>query len=282
MMLRGKCALITGSSRGIGRGVALKLAESGARVAIHYYQNEAAAKDTLAQVEKRDSSGFVVQADVLQPKDISRMFDRVRAEFGSLDILVSNARPEVPAFFQPPLDITLEQWDTAVDSQAKAFLLAVREGVRLMPDGSRIVAITYGTGSRTGSLQPWVGMGSAKAAMESLVRYFGVALAKRGITVNAISPGWTEDSVLNYTAGSGTRPHPKLAQERLDTNEAVGHPSRYRECYGAALRGRSRLDYGPGDLRRWWRVAAERGSPARDPVWIGPPPCRVRDPELHP
>ena len=197
MMLRGKCALITGSSRGIGRGVALKLAENGAKVAIHYYQNEAAAKDTLAQVQKRDSSGFVVQADVLQPKDISRMFDRVRAEFGSLDILVSNARPEVPAFFQPPMDITLEQWDTAVDSQAKAFLLAVREGVRLMPDGSRIVAITYGTGSRTGSLQPWVGMGSAKAAMESLVRYFGVALAKRGITVNAISPGWTEDSVLN-------------------------------------------------------------------------------------
>lgn len=197
MMLRGKCALITGSSRGIGRGVALKLAENGAKVAIHYYQNEAAAKDTLAQVQKRDSSGFVVQADVLQPKDISRMFDRVRAEFGTLDILVSNARPEVPTFFQPPMDITLEQWDTAVDSQAKAFLLAVREGVRLMPDGSRIVAITYGTGSRTGSLQPWVGMGSAKAAMESLVRYFGVALAKRGITVNAISPGWTEDSVLN-------------------------------------------------------------------------------------
>ena len=57
--------------------------------------------------------------------------------------------------------------------------------------------MTYAQGSRTGGLQPWVGMGSAKAAMESLVRYFAVALAKRGITVNAISPGWTENSVLN-------------------------------------------------------------------------------------
>jgi NAD(P)-dependent dehydrogenase (short-subunit alcohol dehydrogenase family) len=197
MTLRGKCALITGSSRGIGRGIALKLAETGARVAVHYYGNEAAAKDTLAQVQKRDSSGFIVQADVTQPEDIGRMFDRVRSEFGALDIFVSNARPELPAFFTPPMDITLEQWDTAMDSQAKAFLLGVREAVPLMSGGGRIIAITYGTGSRTGSVQPWVGMGSAKAAMESLVRYFGVGLAKRGITVNAISPGWTEESVLN-------------------------------------------------------------------------------------
>ena len=67
----------------------------------------------------------------------------------------------------------------------------------MMSEGGRIFAITYAQGSRTGSLQPWVGMGSAKAALESLVRYFAVALAGRGITVNAISPGWTEDSVLN-------------------------------------------------------------------------------------
>ncbi len=66
-----------------------------------------------------------------------------------------------------------------------------------MPDGGRILALTYAQGSRTGGLQPWVGMGSAKAALESLVRYFAVALAKRGITVNALSPGWTENSVLN-------------------------------------------------------------------------------------
>jgi NAD(P)-dependent dehydrogenase (short-subunit alcohol dehydrogenase family) len=110
---------------------------------------------------------------------------------------VSNARPEAPAFFQAPLEITLGQWDTAFDSQAKAFLVGVREALPLMTDGGRIFAITYAQGSRTGRLQPWVAMGSAKAALESLVRYFAVAVAKRGITVNAISPSWTEDSVMN-------------------------------------------------------------------------------------
>jgi NAD(P)-dependent dehydrogenase (short-subunit alcohol dehydrogenase family) len=197
MALAGKHALITGSSRGIGRGIALKLAADGVRVAVHYFQNEGAASDTLAQVRKRGSDGLVVQADVSRPEQITRMFQRVRADFGKLDIFVSNARPEVPFFFQPPLDITLEQWDTAFDSQAKAFLVGVREALPLMGKGGRIFAITYAEGSRTGGVQPWVGMGSAKAAMESLVRYFAVALARRGITVNAISPGWTEDSVLN-------------------------------------------------------------------------------------
>ena len=197
MSLKGKRALITGSSRGIGRGIALKLAASGVNVAIHYYQNEAAAADTLAQVRKLGADGLVVQADVSHPEQITRMFQKVQGEFGKLDIFVSNARPEAAAFFYPPLDITIEQWDAAFDSQAKAFLVGVREAASLMGQGGRILAITYAEGSRTGGLQPWVGMGSAKAALESLVRYFAVALAKRGITVNAISPGWTEDSVLN-------------------------------------------------------------------------------------
>ena len=197
MSLNGKHALITGSSRGIGRGIALKLAASGVTVAIHFYQNEAAANDTLAQVRKRGSDGLVVQADVMRPEQITAMFRKVQAEFGKLDIFVSNARPEAAAFFYPPLDVTLKQWDAAFDSQGKAFLVGVREAVSLMNKGGRILAITYAEGSRTGGLQPWVAMGSAKAALESLVRYFAVTLAKRGITVNAISPGWTEDSVLN-------------------------------------------------------------------------------------
>jgi len=197
MSFAGKHALITGSSRGIGRGTALQLAGKGVRIAVHYYQNEAAANDTLTKVRALGADGFIVQADVTQPGDIRHLFRTVEAEFGTLDIFVSNGRPELPAFFYPPMEITLEQWDTALDSQAKAFLLAGQEAARLMPDGGRMLAITYGTGSRTGSLQPWVAMGAAKAALESLVRYFAVALAKRGITVNAISPSWIEDSVLN-------------------------------------------------------------------------------------
>lgn len=197
MSLQGKFSLITGSSRGIGRGIALKLAEKGARVGVHYFKNEAAAQDTLAKVRKLGSDGFVVQADVCREEDIDRMFERVKSEFGRLDVFVSNARTDVPTFYTGPMDISLEQWKTAMDSQAKAFLLAVRQASGLMPDAGRIIAITYAPGGRTGSWQPWVAMGAAKIAMESLCRYFAVALAKRGITVNAISPGWIEDSVLN-------------------------------------------------------------------------------------
>jgi NAD(P)-dependent dehydrogenase (short-subunit alcohol dehydrogenase family) len=84
MSLKGKHALITGSSRGIGRGIALKLAQEGVRVGVHYYQNEAAARDTLAKVRERGSDGFVVQADVSRPDEVKRMFDKVRAEFHTL------------------------------------------------------------------------------------------------------------------------------------------------------------------------------------------------------
>src|SRR5687767_11435891 len=118
MSLAGKHALVTGGSRGIGRGIALKLAEQGARVAINYYTNEAAAQATLAQVRSCSGDGFIIQADVSQPDDIRHLFQTVEAEFGTLDIFVSNARPEAPTFFYPPLEITLEQWDMALDSQA--------------------------------------------------------------------------------------------------------------------------------------------------------------------
>ena len=196
MSFKGKNALITGSSRGIGRGIALKLAEKGARVAVHYYRNRDAAQATLKKIRELGSDGFLVQADVCHPDEVIHIFQQVRSEFGSLDIFVSNARTEAPTFYQAPKEITLDKWDTAIDSQAKAFLVAVREAP-LMSDGGRIVAITFAPGGRFGSWQPWVAMGAAKAAMEVLVRYFAVALASRGITVNTISPGWTEDSVLN-------------------------------------------------------------------------------------
>lgn len=97
----------------------------------------------------------------------------------------------------------------ALDSQAAAFLVGAQESSRLMRLGGRILAVTYAPSARTGSWQPWVAMGAGKAAVEALVRYFAVALARRGITVNAISPGLTDDSVLNG-----------LPQEVQDTAQA--------------------------------------------------------------
>jgi enoyl-[acyl-carrier protein] reductase III len=197
MSLRGKHALVTGGSRGIGRGIALKLAECGAQVAVHYYVNEAAAKETLERVRKHGADGFLVQADVSRPDDVRRMFAEVRQRFGTLDAFVANARPELAKFYQTPMEISLEAWDHALDSQAKAFLVGAREAAGFMGAGGRIVALTYAPGAQKGTWQPWVAMGSAKAALESLVRYLAVTLAPRGITVNSVSPGLTDDSVLN-------------------------------------------------------------------------------------
>src|SRR5437764_11943090 len=162
-MADAKHALITGRSRGIGRGIALKLAEQRVKIAIHYYKNERAANDTLAEVRRRDSDGFIVQADVTRPEEIKQMFRKVHGQFRKLDVFVSNARPEIPAFFQGPTQITLEQWDAAFDSQAKAFLVGVREAIPLMGTGARLLALPYAEGSRTGGLQPGVRMGSTQA-----------------------------------------------------------------------------------------------------------------------
>jgi enoyl-[acyl-carrier protein] reductase III len=197
MRLTGKQALITGSSRGIGRGIALKLAREGATVAVHYYRNHEAAADTLARIRELESDGIIIQADVSRVDDVRRIFAEIRDTFGTLDIFVSNARSELTTFYEPPLDIALDKWALAFDSQARAFLVAVQQATPLMPNGGRILAITFAPGGCTGSWQPWIAMGSAKAALESSVRYFAVALAPRGITVNAVSPGLTEDSVLN-------------------------------------------------------------------------------------
>src|SRR2546423_4403915 len=171
MSLAGKNALVTGSSRGIGRGIAFKLAENGAKVAIHYVQNEAAAKNTLEQVRARGGDGFIVQADVKKPDEIKCMFEKVGNEFGTLDIFVSNARPEAAEFFQAPMDITLEQWDTAFDSQAKAFLVGVREAVPLMKSGGENLAPPYTHGSGTSGRPPMGGSGGATAPPQSSLRH---------------------------------------------------------------------------------------------------------------
>lgn len=270
MTITARHALITGGSRGIGRGIALKLAEHGVHVAINFVKDETAAKSTLEQVRARGADGFTIQADVCQSQQIQRMFERVRAEFGSLDIFIANARPEVGAFYQPTMSIGLEQWDTAMDSQAKAFLVGVREADKLMPDNGRIIAITYAPGGKYGSWQSWVAMGAAKSALEVLCRYFAVALAPRGITVNTISPGWIEDSVLNTLPDPVVqmiRDHHKngwTPMRRLGTPEDIGNV--------VSLLCSAEANWITGQL-----IAADGGMGLMDPAL----PLAIQQPELQ-
>jgi NAD(P)-dependent dehydrogenase (short-subunit alcohol dehydrogenase family) len=194
-----RTALVTGSSRGLGRGIVLKLAEAGVRkIAVNYNENENAAIETAQLLKERGADSIVIKADVGNVDDIKRMFATVKSRFGSLDIYVSNARATLATgFYQPPMAIPLENWQATFDSQARELLVATREAVAMMGQNGRIIVITYAPGGRTGSWQPWVAMGSAKAAKEALARYFAVALAQRGITVNCVSPGACDDSVLS-------------------------------------------------------------------------------------
>lgn len=270
MTITTRHALITGSSRGIGRGIALKLAEHGVHVAINYLKDEASATATLEQVRARGADGFIVQTDVGQPKEIERMFARVRDEFGSLDIFVANARTDVGTFYEPAMTLSLEQWQTAMDSQGKAFLVAAREAEKLMPDGGRMIAITYAPGGRYGSWQSWVGMGAAKSALETLVRYFAVAFAPRGITVNALSPGWIEDSVLNTLPSPVVemiRDHHKngwTPMRRLGTPADIGN--------AVALLCSSEAGWITGQL-----IAVDGGAGLMDPAL----PLAIQQPELQ-
>ena len=195
--LQGKFALVTGGSRGIGRGIALKLAEKGAAVVINYIKDEAAARDTLAKVQERGAEGFIVRADVSQPDEIASMVSQVREKFGALDMFVNNALGNLLGFMSSPMQVTLEQWDEAFNSQARAFFVGVREVTALMRDGGRIVALSYWPGSHLGGFLPYFAMGTNKAALEAMCRYYAVALAPRGITVNAVCAGITDDSIVN-------------------------------------------------------------------------------------
>lgn len=195
--LRGKFALVTGASRGIGRGIALRLAERGAAVAVNFLQNEAAAADTVARIESEGAQAFFVQANVARRDELRAMVHNVHERFGALDIFVNNALGDLLGFMAPPLQVTLEQWNTAFDCQQKAFLLGVQTVVPLLRDHGRIVAISYWPGSHLGGFLPYFAMGTNKAAIEAMCRYFAVALGPRGITVNAICPGITDDSIVN-------------------------------------------------------------------------------------
>jgi enoyl-[acyl-carrier protein] reductase III len=197
MSLKGKYALVTGGSRGIGRGIALRLAEQGADVGIGYVRNEAAAARTLQDIQQRGARGFIVRADVSKPDDVSAMAVRAKQEFGQLDILVNNALGNLLGFFAPPQAVSLEQWDEAFQCQPRAFFSLVRELSPLLKDGGRIIAISFLPGSRLGGFQPYFAMGASKAALEAMCRFYAVAFAKRGITVNTVCAGITDDSIVN-------------------------------------------------------------------------------------
>jgi enoyl-[acyl-carrier protein] reductase III len=190
--LQGKIAFITGSSRGVGRAIAMELAERRADVVVHFLKKRAAAMAVAEGVEKLGQRAIVTNGNLGEPEEIRRIFAEIRDAFGSLDIFVNNAALGI---FRPILEIKERHWQQTMDINVTAFLLCAQEAVKLMEGhGGKIVSISS-LGSRR-YIGGYAAMGAAKAAIESLTRYLAVELADKGIGVNAVCGGLVETDAL--------------------------------------------------------------------------------------
>ncbi len=191
--LTGKVALVTGSSRGIGRGIALKLAQAGADVTINYLRQKSKADETAAAIEAEGSQALIVRANVAEEKEVEQMFAAIRARFGRLDVLVSNAASGI---LKSALELNLRYWHWTLDINAGCLIPLARGAVDLMPAGGSIVAVSSLGAVR--AIPNYAAVGASKAALESLVRHLAVELAPRKIRVNAISAGLVETDAIRH------------------------------------------------------------------------------------
>ncbi|MFQ5570906.1 MAG: SDR family oxidoreductase [Candidatus Methylomirabilales bacterium] len=192
--LTGRVALVTGSSRGIGRACALRLAEAGADVIINYVTSRSAAEEVAKDVLALGRRTAVVKADVSEQDDIVSMVDFVKDTFGTLDILISNA---ATGGFRPLLGTTARQFEAAMNTNVRALMFLVQASLPLLErsDGrAKVIAI-----SSHGSYLalPMYGLiGGTKAALESLIRHFALEVGRRGVNLNVVQAGLVEtDSV---------------------------------------------------------------------------------------
>jgi enoyl-[acyl-carrier protein] reductase III len=137
--LKGKIALVTGGSRGIGRAIAVRLAEHGVDLIVNYVRHRKDAEETQAAVERLGRRCLLVKANVANEDDVKTMFETIGREFGRIDILVSNAASGV---LKPCLELTERLWNWAMDINARAFLVLVQQGATLMSRGGRVIAVS--------------------------------------------------------------------------------------------------------------------------------------------
>jgi enoyl-[acyl-carrier protein] reductase III len=191
----GKTALVTGSGRGIGRAIALRLAQDGADLTINFMKNQAPAEQVADEIRAMGRRALVVQANVAKPEDIDRLFTAVESEYGSLDLFISNA---ASGFNRPVMQQKVMGWDWTLNVNARAFLLAVQHAVPLMEKrgGGAIVAISSSGAQRV--LPDYVAVGASKAALEALTRYIAVEMAPKNIVVNAVSPSLVETDAIKF------------------------------------------------------------------------------------
>ena len=199
MPLEGKLALVTGSGRGIGRAIALKLASQGADIIVNFFRHRETAEKTAKDIEALGVKAEVIKANVGDSAKINEMFDTIANNFGYLDILINNAASGVG---RSVMDIDVKAWEWTMDINARAFLLCTQRASKLMEGrGGKIVSI-----SSLGSsfvLPSYSVVGVSKAALEALTRYLAIELAPKGICVNAVAASAVETEALKFYIKEG-------------------------------------------------------------------------------
>jgi 3-oxoacyl-[acyl-carrier protein] reductase len=199
--LTDKIALVTGGSRGIGAGIAKRLAADGASVAITYTKGGEAAAQVLQAIESAGGKAIAIQADAADAKAVTAAVEQTVAAFGRVDILVNNAGT---AFPKPFVEATLEELDRVIDINIRGTFVATQEALKHMPDGGRIITIGSCVGERmmTPGLVPYA---ATKGAVKMFTQGLSREVASRNITVNNIQPG-PIDTELNPSVGDWAEP----------------------------------------------------------------------------
>lgn len=187
-ILTGRTALVTGASRGLGSAIARRLAADGARVAVHYGRDDAAAARTVELIEDHGGQAFAVRADLADPAGVASLATAVAGELagGRLDILVNNAA--VFASTATIEDVTPEEFDHSFAVNVRAPLFLVQRLLPVLADGGRVVNVSSGV---TRMATPQLTYSMTKGAIDVLSRSLALLLGRRGITVNTVAPGIT-------------------------------------------------------------------------------------------
>ena len=199
--LSNKVALVTGGSRGIGAGIAKRLAADGAKVAITYTKGADAAASVVKEIEGAGGKALAIQADAADPAAVTAAIEKTVAAFGGIDVLVNNAGIAIPKTFE---ETTLEEMDRVLDINVRGVFAATKAALRHMKDGGRIITIGSCVGERL--MTPGlVSYSATKGAVKMFTQGLSREVGARGITVNNIQPG-PIDTDLNPAAGDWAEP----------------------------------------------------------------------------
>jgi len=193
-----KCALVTGASKGVGKGIALELARQGADVAVNYNTDAAGAEAAAAEIRALGRRAFIVQADVASKQQVDAMFDSVLAGFGRLDILVNNAGIQT---WKPLLELTEEEWDRVLDVNLKGCFLCTQRAARAMKDSGGGVIVNIGSGCNKWPFPNLVNYTASKGGIEQFTKVAAVELGPFRIRVNCVAPGAIEIERTRQEAG---------------------------------------------------------------------------------